>query len=98
MFLCLLFLVIRYCYKQAMVNAQHRKRMDKEKYDQMDASEYFGEEKELEEENQIFTRKARVARSAFQIRKERETRIEKALIKAQAIADGYDDGEFKATY
>jgi len=97
-FLCLLFLVIRYCYKQAMVNAQHRKRMDKEKYDQMDASEYFGEEKELEEENQIFTRKARVARSAFQIRKERETRIEKALIKAQAIADGYDDGEFKATY
>ena len=63
----------------------------------MDANDYFGEEA-VEEENQVLTKTKRVARSAFQIRKQREARIEEALRKAQAVADGYDDGQNKATY
>ena len=42
--------------------------------------------------------RSRHAKSAFQTRREREIRLETALVKAQVMAEGYDTGEAEATY
>jgi len=90
-------LIANKCYQQAMVNRQHRNRLDREMYAKMNPEEYFGEEAS-EEEGQYRTKFTRHAKSSFQTRKERETRLEAALVKAQIMAEGYDTGEQMAVF
>merc|ERR1712159_716211 len=96
-FVFLLFLAVRYCIRQAAVSAAHRKRIDMERYKKISSTEYFGEDEPTEEE--YSTKTLRKAKSAFQTRREREKRIEKEIVKAQMLVDGYDnDNSNEATY
>lgn len=93
----ILFFVIRYCVIQNRISASHRERIDRERYNAMDASEYFMEEKD---DSAFYeTKHERRAVSSFQLRKSREVRLEKEIVKAQMQMDGYaNDEDNKAMY
>jgi len=90
-------LVATKCYQQAIVNRQHRDRLDAEMFAKMNPTEYFGEEDE-DENMKHATKFARHAKSAFQTRREREIRLEAALVNAQVMAEGYNTGETQETF
>lgn len=84
----LLFMAVRYCVTQRAIINAHKKRLDQERFKNVTADDYFGEETG---EDVYTTKKARKAVSAFQARKEREGRLAKEIVRAQLLADGYQD-------
>jgi len=95
--LFVLFFSLRYFVIQSRIIQAHKDRIDRERYDAMNAADYFMEEKE--DEGQYLTKHERKAVSQFQQRKAREARLEKEIIKAQMVIDGYNnDDDNKAMY